>query len=135
MLHITTKMAETENVQAEVKKYESWEEMDLPEDLLRGLFRHGFEKPSAIQSLATKPMAEGKDLLAQAQSGTGKTGAFVIPALMHVEPSLNYYQILIVSPTRELNRQIFLFIEKLTKNRNKHFLPPLPPSLPPSTPL
>lgn len=56
---------------------------------------------------------EKKNLIIQARGGSGKTAAFVIPAIMSVDPNVNAYQILIVSHTRELNRQIYKFIESL----------------------
>ena len=51
-----------------------FDDMGLSDELLRGVFAHGFEKPSAIQSVAIMPMLKGRDVLGQAQSGTGKTG-------------------------------------------------------------
>lgn len=90
----------------EVKNYTSFEDMDLSEDLLRGILSHGFEKPSAIQEKAIVPMKEGRDILAQAQSGTGKTGAFVTGALTKVDPNLKKVQVLILVHVHELARQI-----------------------------
>jgi translation initiation factor 4A len=94
---------ENENVSESV---ESWDLFDIKSDLLRGIYAHGFEKPSAIQSKACGPLIEGRDILAQAQSGTGKTGAFVIGALNKIDISLNKTQVLILAPTRELALQI-----------------------------
>jgi superfamily II DNA/RNA helicase len=88
-----------------VKIYPSFEEMDLPEQLLRGIYGHGFERPSAIQQKAIKPIKQGRDVLAQAQSGTGKTGAFVIGSLCHLDPSIPKPQILILVHTHELADQ------------------------------
>ena len=82
----------------------NWDELDLPIDLLRGIYAHGFEKPSIIQSLACVHIINGKDILAQAQSGTGKTGAFTIGALARIDPKL-FTQVIILSPTRELALQ------------------------------
>jgi superfamily II DNA/RNA helicase len=64
-----------------VKKYETFDDMDLPEKLLRGIYGHGFENPSEIQKSGIVPIKEGRDILAQAQSGTGKTGTFAISIL------------------------------------------------------
>jgi translation initiation factor 4A len=90
----------------EVMEYASFEEMDLPEKLLRGIFSYGFQKPSAIQQKGIVPIAKGRDLLAQAQSGTGKTGTFTIGSLARVDPSLKKVQVLCLAPTRELAQQI-----------------------------
>jgi len=91
---------------ATLKEYLTFEEMDLQENLLRGVFGHGFEKPSPIQAKAVMPMKEKRDLLAQAQSGTGKTGAFVIGALTQLDPALKKPQILILVHVHELATQI-----------------------------
>jgi translation initiation factor 4A len=92
----------TENL----KQYESFDDMNLPEDLMRGIYGHGFEKPSAIQKKGIVPIKDGHDVLAQAQSGTGKTGTFTIGALSRVDPSLKRVQVLVLVPVRELAQQI-----------------------------
>jgi translation initiation factor 4A len=86
--------------------YESFDTMGLPEALLRGVYAHGFEKPSPIQQKAIVPIKNGNDVLAQAQSGTGKTGAFSLGAICHVDPALKKPQVLVLVPTRELAQQI-----------------------------
>ena len=83
----------------------NWDELDLNVDLLRGIYSYGFEKPSPIQCKAIKPIILGKDIIAQAQSGTGKTAAFTIGALSVVNLDNNDTQVLILSPTRELSTQ------------------------------
>jgi translation initiation factor 4A len=87
------------------KEIKDWDDLNLPIDLLRGIYAYGFEKPSKIQSLACIHLIKGKDILAQAQSGTGKTGAFTIGALAKVDPQRFSTQIVILSPTRELALQ------------------------------
>jgi len=94
------------SVSENVKVYDTFDCMDLPESLLRGIYSHGFEKPSEIQKRGIVPIKEGKDLLAQAQSGTGKTGTFTVGALSRVDPSLKRVQVLILAPVRELAQQI-----------------------------
>ena len=89
-----------------VKIFNTWDELDLNPDLLRGIYAHGFEKPSPIQSKAIYPILQGSDLIAQAQSGTGKTGSFTVGALSKVVVSENYNQVLIMVPTHELAHQI-----------------------------
>jgi translation initiation factor 4A len=90
----------------EVVEYEKFDDMELPEDLLRGIYAYGFERPSAIQKKAIKPIAEGRELIAQAQSGTGKTGAFTIGSIARIDRELKKVQVLCLAPTRELAQQI-----------------------------
>lgn len=80
--------------------------MNLKEPLLRGVYAMGFEKPSAIQQRAILPIIEGRDVIAQAQSGTGKTATFAIGILQRIEADLVACQALILAPTRELAQQI-----------------------------
>ena len=97
-----------------VQIFNNWDELDLKPNLLRGIYAYGFEKPSPIQSKAIKPILEGHDLIAQAQSGTGKTGTFSIAALSKVDISDNSNQILIMAPTHELTHQIALVVTNLS---------------------
>lgn len=90
----------------ELVEYEKFDDMELPEDLLRGIYAYGFERPSAIQKKAIKPIAEGRELIAQAQSGTGKTGAFTIGSIARIDRELKKVQVLCLAPTRELAQQI-----------------------------
>jgi len=85
---------------------ESFDDMKLREDLLRGIYGYGFERPSAIQQRAILPCVEGHDVIAQAQSGTGKTATFAISVLQKIDVSLKKTQALILAPTRELAQQI-----------------------------
>jgi superfamily II DNA/RNA helicase len=89
-----------------LEEINSWDELDIPRDLLRGIYAHGFEKPSPIQRKAIGPITSGRDVLAQAQSGTGKTATFTIGALAHVTLTDNFTQVLVLTPTRELCSQI-----------------------------
>ncbi len=91
----------------DVKITTSFEEMNLPETLLRGIYAYGFEKPSKIQQKGIVPMAEGRDVLAQAQSGTGKTGTYVIGSLSHVNPAIPKPQVLVLVHTHELAQQVY----------------------------
>ena len=88
-----------------VKVVKGFDKMGLREDLLRGIYAYGFEKPSAIQQRAILPMIEGRDLIAQSQSGTGKTAVFCIGTLQTLDLSTTDTQALILSPTRELAEQ------------------------------
>ena len=86
--------------------YDNFDNMGLREELLRGIYAYGFEKPSAIQQRAIMPLAKGRDLIAQAQSGTGKTATFTIGILQQLDFTKNECQALILAPTRELAQQI-----------------------------
>jgi len=85
---------------------ESFDDMNLREDLLRGIYAYGFEKPSAIQQRAIVPCIQGRDVIAQAQSGTGKTATFSISVLQKLDVSVRQCQALLLAPTRELAQQI-----------------------------
>jgi len=99
--------------------------MNLREPLLRGIYGYGFERPSAIQQRAIKPCIMGAfffsfyyhfysfsilghDVIAQAQSGTGKTATFAISILQQLDPDFKDCQALILAPTRELAQQVYL---------------------------
>jgi len=86
--------------------FESFDDYDLDENLLRGIYSYGFEKPSAIQQRGIKPILDGRDTIGQAQSGTGKTATFVIGVLQRIDIGLKACQGLILAPTRELANQI-----------------------------
>lgn len=100
--NITEELIIEENFVSEVK---NWDELELDSKLLRGIFAYGFEKPSPIQQKAIKPIIEGRDVIAQAQSGTGKTATFTIGALQRINLAERKTQVLILSPTRELATQ------------------------------
>ncbi|KAI1007523.1 ATP-dependent RNA helicase [Podosphaera aphanis] len=82
-----------------------FEDFGLKRELLMGIFEAGFEKPSPIQEEAIPVALTGRDILARAKNGTGKTAAFVIPALQRINPKSNKIQALILVPTRELAMQ------------------------------
>lgn len=85
---------------------ESFDEMGLQDEILRGIYACGFERPSAIQARAILPVLSGRDVVAQAQSGTGKTATFSVGILQRVDPALRAVQALVLAPTRELVGQI-----------------------------
>jgi translation initiation factor 4A len=88
------------------KEISTWEELvDIKTSLLRGIYSYGFEKPSPIQKYAISPLFAKKDIIAQAQSGTGKTGCFAIGILQLIDLTKNETQAMIISPTRELSIQ------------------------------
>ncbi|XP_014779042.1 uncharacterized protein LOC106875421 [Octopus bimaculoides] len=84
----------------------TFDEMKLRNSLLRGIYAYGFEKPSLIQQRAIVPCIKGHDVIAQAQSGTGKTATFSIAILEQLDMDLHECQALVLAPTRELAQQI-----------------------------
>lgn len=91
---------------AGVKIVPTFDSLGLKEDLLRGIYAYNFERPSAIQQRAILPIVRGRDVIAQAQSGTGKTATFSIAMLQSIDTSIRDPQALILAPTRELATQI-----------------------------
>jgi translation initiation factor 4A len=99
-------IVETSNP-SEFPPHSSFDDMEgLSENLLRGVYAYGFEKPSAIQAVGIMPLVKRRDILAQAQSGTGKTGTFGIGLLSRLNMEMNAVQALVLAPTRELAEQI-----------------------------
>ena len=92
-------------VEEENPLIQRWDQLNIPDDLLRGIYGYGFENPSEIQKKSIPPMTEGHDIIAQAQSGMGKTGSFTIGTLSRIDLTKNAVQALILSPTHELVRQ------------------------------
>ena len=93
---------------------DNFDDMNLKDNLLRGIYAFGYEKPSAIQQKAILPVIDGRDIIAQAQSGTGKTGAFTISTLQIVDVEKKNTQAMILSPTRELSKQTFDVMKDLS---------------------
>jgi len=89
-----------------VEIFESFDDMSLKKELLKGIHSHGFNRPSVIQQRGIMPLIRKKDTIAQAQSGTGKTATFVIGTLNNLEIGVSEVKIMIIVPTRELAHQI-----------------------------
>ena len=96
-----------------IDEIKQWDDLNLKTDLQRGIYAVGFENPSEIQKKAILPIINKNDVIAQAQSGTGKTGTFAISALQLTDPSVDELQALIIAPTQELARQILSVINAL----------------------
>jgi len=96
----------------------NWDDLDNDPNILRGIYSYGFERPSPIQKKAIKPIIMGKDIIAQAQSGTGKTAAFGIGALSLVNVQDNFTQVLILSPTKELAKQTANVLQQIGSMMN-----------------
>ena len=88
-----------------IKEISSWEDLEIKTPLLRGIYNYGFENPSPIQKKAIEPLFSKRDVIAQAQSGTGKTGCFAVGALQNIDVDKKVPQVIILSPTRELSIQ------------------------------
>jgi len=102
------------NKNYKVEAYNNFEDLGLKDNLLRGIFSNGFEKPSVIQQRAIKPLIEKVDVIAQSQSGTGKTGTFAIGSLQRLDETNKNCQVIIIVNTRELADQINNVINKLS---------------------
>lgn len=92
-----------------------FEELNISEKLLHGITDMGFEEASPIQAKSIPVILEGRDVIGQAQTGTGKTAAFAIPILEKINPKDKYVQAIILCPTRELAIQVSDEIQKLAK--------------------
>lgn len=112
--YVGEKTIDTEiNKIEELHLVQRWDELNIPNNLLRGIYAYGFENPSEIQKKSIPPMINGNDIIAQAQSGMGKTGSFTIGALSRIDISKNMVQVLIISPTHELVRQTATVVKSL----------------------
>jgi translation initiation factor 4A len=93
----------------------TFDALNINDNLLRGIYAYGFEKPSRIQHLSIPIINKGTDIIAQSQSGTGKTGAFSIGILNNIEKSVKKTQYIIITPTHELAKQIYDVIINLSE--------------------
>jgi translation initiation factor 4A len=107
------------NINNEEDKYiKSFDDLNLKENLLRGIYAYGFEKPSCIQQKGIHPVIKGKDVIEQAQSGTGKTATFSIGLLQRLDENNNNIQAIVLAPTRELALQIHTVIRNISNFMN-----------------
>ena len=104
----------------ELQFYDSFEdpELGLQDEILKGIYGYGYEKPSQIQRVAIKPILEGHDIVIQSHSGTGKTATFIIGLLQRINSQIHKPQCIIVSNTRELADQTFKVFMQLSKYTN-----------------
>uniref|UniRef100_A0A2P2I2C3 RNA helicase n=2 Tax=Hirondellea gigas TaxID=1518452 RepID=A0A2P2I2C3_9CRUS len=96
-----------------LKVYPTFESMGLKKEILQGIYAYGFRKPSSIQQRSIMPIIEGNDVIAQAQSGTGKTATYSIALLQMLRCKSKETQAIILSPTRELATQIQKVVQSL----------------------
>ena len=92
---------------------ERWDDLNLNTDILRGIYGYGFENPSEIQKKSIPVLLSGKDVIAQAQSGMGKTGAFTIGTLSLIDLAKPKVQALLLAPTHELAKQTYNVVQSL----------------------
>ena len=111
-----TENAESDNLGGDT--FNKWDEIELKQNLLRGIYGYGFEHPSPIQKKAIIPMINRRDIIAQAQSGTGKTGAYTISCLQIIDSTIRETQAIILAPTRELARQVESVISSFSVKLN-----------------
>ncbi len=104
--------------EADTGNFNDFSQFISKENLLRGIFAYGFKKPSKVQSLAIEPMKQKKDVIAQSQSGTGKTGAFALGVLENIDETKEYPQAIIMANTKELVLQTEAVIKELGKYLN-----------------
>ena len=97
----------------EIPSIEKWDDLNLKPDLLRGIYNYGFENPSEIQKRGILPIINGRDMIGQAQSGSGKTATFTIGMLERIDIAKRTTQALIIAPTHELVKQIATVINAL----------------------
>ena len=93
-------------------------DIDVPVTVARALERMGYVTPTEVQARCIGPLREGHDLIAQAQTGTGKTAAFAIPIVEKITPSAHFVQALVLTPTRELCVQVTDELAALGQFRN-----------------
>jgi len=101
----------------------TFKDLNLSENIERAVEDMGFEEPTPIQSQSIPYLMEGKDVIGQAQTGTGKTAAFGIPALEMLDVKSKNVQVLVLCPTRELANQVAEEMSKLAKYQNTKMLP------------
>ena len=98
--------------------YDNFEDLNLREDVLRGIFSFGFERPSPIQRIAIKPIMEGHDCVIQSHSGTGKTATYLLGVLNRLDLNETKTQVIILTPTHELAEQVYDVASSLGKFLN-----------------
>jgi ATP-dependent RNA helicase DeaD len=84
----------------------SFAELGLSEPILKAITELGYEEPTSIQARTIRRLLDGADVIAQAQTGTGKTAAFALPIIERLDPTLRTPQALVMTPTRELAMQV-----------------------------
>jgi len=115
-LNLPTKDKRVKTSDVTATKGHEFEDYCLKRELLMGIFEKGWEAPSPIQEASIPIALTGRDILARAKNGTGKTGAYVIPILERIDPSKDKIQALIIVPTRELALQTSQICIEISKH-------------------
>ena len=109
---------------SESKNKVTFQDLNLAAPLIKALDEVGYEVPTPIQAATIPPILEGKDLLGQAQTGTGKTAAFALPLLSNIDVSNKNPQVMVLAPTRELAIQVAEAFQKYAHYiKGLHILP------------
>ncbi|MFC3195457.1 DEAD/DEAH box helicase [Marinicella sediminis] len=102
----------------------SFSALGLSQPVLKSIKENGYEQPSPIQQACITPIMEGRDVLGQAQTGTGKTAAFALPIVSQLDVSANHVQVLVLTPTRELAIQVAEAFQSYARHiKGFHVLP------------
>lgn len=112
--YMQKKFNKDEEPEIEHELIDGFDKMGLKKELLHGIYNYGFENPTIIQQKAIVPMISGRDLIAQSQSGTGKTGTFSISTLQRIDEKIEDTQAIVLSPTRELAKQTYNVMKQLS---------------------
>ncbi len=115
---MTSKSINNKGQDYELKEINGFEDLELSDNLLKGIFAYGFEKPSDIQKKGIQAIKLKRDCIIQAQSGTGKTATFLLGSLSLIDVEEKYCQSLVISPTRELATQIYNVLKQISKYTN-----------------
>nr|BAF57607.1 DEAD box RNA helicase Me31B [Dugesia japonica] len=115
-LNIPEKDNRIKTVDVTATQGNSFDDFCLKRDILKGIYEKGWEMPSPIQEASIPISLIGRDILARAKNGTGKTGAYSIPLLEKIDPSINQIQGIILVPTRELALQTSQICTELAKH-------------------
>ncbi len=117
-------MTESDTPSAVLNPSISFADLGLPDTLLAALRAVGYESPSPIQASTIPPLLAGRDVVGQAQTGTGKTAAFALPILARIDPTQRLPQALVLAPTRELAIQVAEAFQRYAHGmRDFHVLP------------
>ncbi len=103
----------------------TFDDLNLTKSVLKSLNECGYETPTKIQALTIPPLMEGKDLVGQAQTGTGKTAAFALPILSRIDVNAKYPQAIILTPTRELAIQVAEAFQTYASGMKKFTIAPI----------
>ncbi|KAL3307893.1 putative ATP-dependent RNA helicase ddx6 [Cichlidogyrus casuarinus] len=100
----------------------SFESFGLKRDLLKGIYEKGWDRPSPVQESSIPVAISGRDILARAKNGTGKTAAYLVPMLEKINPTIDTLQALIIVPTRELALQTSQIAQDVAKYMNTNIM-------------